>query len=393
MRRMVPIRILVALISVKVGLSTEQPDRNNNLRIRFDPQDYTITFGEPVTLNLWIDGSSSKNLSVQFSTNDNSFVHVVPEITWIRQYEAHSNNITTVEATGLRPGRFIIKPAVEPEGVIDDRRLFVRLKVALYHPLILISLLIGWSYTACWCGGYYPQIFLNHRRKNVVGLSFDFLHINIIGHISYAIFNSLMYWNNYIEQEYFNRHPFGLNPVIGNDVGFAVYASFATGYTILQCYMYENGGNSVSTIAKAIIGSHFIVILGSLGMVLFGSHHWLDFLYVLSYVKLSTTLIKYFPQAYINYKRKSTEGFAIMNRLLDIAGGLFGILQMVINAWNFDDWQSILGDPVKFGLGVFSILFDLVFITQHYILYRNPSKKYKTEGSGMKVVYNLAGSQ
>ena len=39
---------------------------------------------------------------------------------------------------------------------------------------------------------------------------------------------------------------------------------------------------------------------------------------------------------------------------------------------NKDDWQSIFGDPTKFGLGAFSIAFDLVFMTQHYILYRHP---------------------
>ncbi|XP_058467247.1 cystinosin homolog [Malaya genurostris] len=390
---MVLVRVLFTIICLIQGFKSVLPGGMNRLRIRLNPQEYTVTFGEPVTLNLWIDGSASENLSILFDADGNSFVKVVPQLTQLFQTEIYSNNVTHLEAIGLRPGRFIVKPTVDPEGAVDDRRLFVRLKVALYHPLILISLLIGWSYTACWCIGYYPQIVLNHRRKSVVGLSFDFLHINILGHIAYAIFNSFMYWNSYIEQEYFNRHPYGLNPVIGNDVGFAVYASFATGFTIIQCYMYESGGNSVSSAAKVIIGAHFVVIIGSLVMVLFGSHHWLDFLYVLSYVKLSTTLIKYFPQAYINYKRKSTEGFAIMNRLLDIAGGLFGILQMVINAWNFDDWQSIIGDPVKFGLGVFSILFDLVFISQHYILYRKPTKTFKSDGSGMKVVYNMAGSK
>ena len=36
-----------------------------------------------------------------------------------------------------------------------------------------------------------------------------------------------------------------------------------------------------------------------------------------------------------------------------------------------DDWDSIFGDPTKFGLGLFSVLFDLLFIVQHYVLYRN----------------------
>lgn len=35
-----------------------------------------------------------------------------------------------------------------------------------------------------------------------------------------------------------------------------------------------------------------------------------------------------------------------------------------------DQWNSIFGDLTKFGLGLFSILFDMLFLTQHYILYR-----------------------
>ena len=36
-----------------------------------------------------------------------------------------------------------------------------------------------------------------------------------------------------------------------------------------------------------------------------------------------------------------------------------------------DDWSAFRGNPVKFGLGLVSILFDIVFIIQHYVLYRN----------------------
>ncbi|XP_065095617.1 cystinosin homolog [Ochlerotatus camptorhynchus] len=370
--------LLPVLICAVVGAL----DFDDQLHVQFEQQDCTSTFGEPAELILWIDGVTSRNATVKFNTVDGvSHVNVTPADIWINGDVIYTRSPIILTATALRQGRFIVKANVEPEGIVDDRRLFVRLKVALNQPLIYISLLVGWTYTACWSSGYYPQIFLNHRRKNVVGLSFDFLHINIVGHISYAIFNSFLYWNKYIEQEYFNRHPHGLNPVIGNDVGFAVHASFATGYTILQCYCFENGGNTVSRTAKVIIGTYLTIIVISASQAVFGAIHWLDFLYILSYIKLSTTLVKYFPQAYLNYQRQSTEGFAIMNRLLDIAGGLFGILQMVINAWNFDDWQSILGDPVKLGLGVFSILFDIVFIVQHYVLYRKPSQTeavYKT---------------
>ncbi|KAK2110531.1 hypothetical protein P7K49_010277, partial [Saguinus oedipus] len=35
-----------------------------------------------------------------------------------------------------------------------------------------------------------------------------------------------------------------------------------------------------------------------------------------------------------------------------------------------DQWMLIFGDPTKFGLGLFSIFFDIVFFVQHFCLYR-----------------------
>lgn len=42
-----------------------------------------------------------------------------------------------------------------------------------------------------------------------------------------------------------------------------------------------------------------------------------------------------------------------------------------------DKWKFIFGDPTKFGLGVLSIFFDVVFIIQHYCLYRNKQPMYQ----------------
>jgi cystinosin len=121
----------------------------------------------------------------------------------------------------------------------------------------------------------------------------------------------------------------------------------------------------------------------------YGTLHWLDWLNTCSYIKLAITLIKYIPQAVLNYRRKSTVGWSIGNILLDFTGGMLSMLQMMLNSYNYsnmrkifsfvvnfinfyfsDDWQSIFGDPTKFGLGLFSVLFDILFIIQHYVLYR-----------------------
>jgi cystinosin len=145
----------------------------------------------------------------------------------------------------------------------------------------------------------------------------------------------------------------------------------------------------VSNIARGIIGIFFTVIIVTFSVTAFGAWHWLDFLNTCSYIKLAITLIKYVPQAVMNYRRKSTVGWSIGNIILDFTGGMLSMLQMILNSYNYsrqnicypiafdfknlsfsDDWQSIFGDPTKFGLGLFSVLFDILFIIQHYFLYR-----------------------
>lgn len=103
-------------------------------------------------------------------------------------------------------------------------------------------------------------------------------------------------------------------------------------------------------------------------------HHviWLTRIqvYGLGSVKLTVTVIKYIPQAWANYQRKSTAGWSISQILMDFIGGILSIAQLVIDASLQSDWSGIRGHPVKFGLGNISIFFDVVFMVQHYILYR-----------------------
>ena len=39
------------------------------------------------------------------------------------------------------------------------------------------------------------------------------------------------------------------------------------------------------------------------------------------------------------------------------------------------DWSGLTGNPVKFGLGNVSIIFDILFMTQHYILYKGVKRE------------------
>ena len=85
------------------------------------------------------------------------------------------------------------------------------------------------------------------------------------------------------------------------------------------------------------------------------------------------------PQAYMNYRRKSTAGWSIGNVLLDFTGGFFSISQMFVLAYNNDDWSSFFGDPTKFFLGLFSVMFDVFFMLQHYVFYRDAAEQKAEE--------------
>ena len=84
--------------------------------------------------------------------------------------------------------------------------------------------------------------------------------------------------------------------------------------------------------------------------------------------------LKYIPQAWVNYKRKSTIGWSIYPMLLDFAGGWLSLAQLVIDSTLENDWSGVTGNPVKFGLSNITIVFDIIFMLQHYVLYRDPKK-------------------
>uniref|UniRef100_A0A8D0L2W3 Cystinosin n=1 Tax=Sphenodon punctatus TaxID=8508 RepID=A0A8D0L2W3_SPHPU len=234
----------------------------------------------------------------------------------------------------------------------------------------IIDQVIGWIYFVAWSISFYPQVFENWRRKSVVGLSFDYIALNLTGFIAYSVFNVGLFWIVFIKEQFLHWYPNGVNPVDSNDVFFSLHAVALTLFVIFQCCIYEVSDQKVSRIAIGLLVIAWIFIFTTLSVAAAGEMTWLQFLFFFSYIKLGVTLVKYFPQAYMNFLRKSTKGWSIGNVLLDFTGGALSLLQMFLQSYNNDEWKLIFGDPTKFGLGIFSIIFDIVFIIQHYCLYR-----------------------
>lgn len=68
--------------------------------------------------------------------------------------------------------------------------------------------------------------------------------------------------------------------------------------------------------------------------------------------------------------------------MLDFTGGSLSVIQLVMDCGINNDWSGAVGDPVKFGLGFTSMVFDVVFMVQHYCLYATPS----AEGAAAVVI-------
>uniref|UniRef100_A0A7I4YBR2 Cystinosin homolog n=1 Tax=Haemonchus contortus TaxID=6289 RepID=A0A7I4YBR2_HAECO len=250
------------------------------------------------------------------------------------------------------------------------------LKSSLVNALVMI---VGWSYFTAWSVSFYPQIVLNYQRKSVVGLNFDFLVLNIVGFSAYSIYNLFLFFDSNVQRIYEEAHPHSPIPVLINDVFFATHALFACVLTAAQCFIYERGAQRVSYVCISITVFMFAAACGAGVVTFLGFMNMLQFVTSLSYIKMAVTLLKYIPQALLNFRRKSTVGWSIGNVLLDFTGGCLDILQMVLQCWNVSEWSAFYGNPVKFGLGLVSSLFDILFITQHYVLYPHKTEQSRTD--------------
>lgn len=110
---------------------------------------------------------------------------------------------------------------------------------------------------------------------------------------------------------------------------------------------------------------------------------WLDAVYAVSYVKLLVTLVKYTPQVVANARARSTRGWSILQILLDLAGGVLSLAQLAVDSARQGDWSGVTGNPVKFALGNVSMVYDVIFIAQHYFLYPPSPEKGREEREGL----------
>ena len=127
-----------------------------------------------------------------------------------------------------------------------------------------VSAIIGWFYFMCWSISFYPQVVLNFSRKSVVGLSFDYQALNLLGFLCYAVFNIVTFFPTHIREEYKEAKNGDTPDVEANDVVFALHAVALTSITMTQICIYDRGDQRFSSwsIATVACFSAAIVIYG-----------------------------------------------------------------------------------------------------------------------------------
>ena len=270
--------------------------------------------------------------------------------------------------TARTAGQVRIRTLAQPD-VMDTTSATLTINIIKSNIVQCLIYGIGWLYFFLWSFSFYPQIILNFKTSSVQGLSLDFVILNVIGFALYSIFNIEMYLDPTVQSEYLRGHPDGVLPVQLNDVVFSLHALLAASLTLAQCFLL--GGQRLTQPARLYLSLITILVMFIISLHLVSLCSWLTCLYLLSYLKLGITFVKFLPQVVTNYRQKSTKGWSVGNVVLDLAGGLASLLQMILVALNSSDWTSLTGDLTKLGLSLVSLGFDLVFLLQHFVLYKD----------------------
>ena len=258
---------------------------------------------------------------------------------------------------------------------------FLEEKDGLYY----LSHALGWIYFVAWSVSFYGQVIENYRRRSVSGLNFDFEIYNLVGFTAYTIYNIRGYINDNL----------GTGTIEIQDIVFAVHALVLTLVTIIQILYYYNPKDKLQTVSHITITIILVMIWGAVLLVIVESgleyydpevkdnrKYIFNSLVYMGWCKVFISLIKYIPQVISNYKRQSTIGWNIHNILLDFTGGAFSFGQNIVDSFRDEfsvtsDGQSKGLNIAKFALSFISMFFDIIFMIQHYILYKDSNSDLK----------------
>ncbi|KAM3562036.1 hypothetical protein MY1884_002032 [Beauveria asiatica] len=244
----------------------------------------------------------------------------------------------------------------------------------------LVSAIIGWAYTLCWGVSFYPLLLSNIRRRSTEGVSIDFCLLNMLGMAAYATYNVVFFFSPVVRRQYAERNPENPTPMVQpNDVAYTLHGLAISSTIYSQFYPRLWGFYTTRPVKISLWCSvtFWASILAALLGILAASASpdsqswmWLDVVYLVGNFKTLLTLLKYLPQVWLNYRRKSTQGLPPLPFALDIGGATLSLLQLLIDV-AYSNQSAALANPVKLVLSNLLIFFDAVLLFQRFVLYRD----------------------
>jgi hypothetical protein len=181
---------------------------------------------------------------------------------------------------------------------------------------------------------------------SAVGLSADFTWINPLGFLALTIWSFGIYFSPIAREEYRLRHE-GNNPQVSkSDLAFALHGFILSSAQFIMVYYYtyfyrrtktpifsinQSSGEedpllperedpdlaitsqptTPSLIFKFLIALAWVAAIGGGAFAKIGNFTFLDWLYLISTIKLIISIIKFIPQVLLNWRLKSSEGFSV----------------------------------------------------------------------------------
>eukprot|EP00755_Sulcionema_specki_P034693 Sspe_Gene.103429::Locus_79242_Transcript_1_1_Confidence_1.000_Length_4376::g.103429::m.103429 len=226
--------------------------------------------------------------------------------------------------------------------------------------VLMVSNIFGWLCTILWAGQGITLAYDCFVRQSVSGLTSDMVLYNVVGITSWTIFSTYFFVHNDL----------GITTTI-QDVVYSFIGMFCMFFLAFEVHVFH-GAQPLTTFAKLyVVMVVFWVVKGSVDGGSQDPRLFIpEFVKRLSYIHLGCSAVKYIPQAMYNYKRKSTAGYSIMSVWFDTCGAALLLLQMFFDGIIRHKWSLMitLNFP-KFSLACEVIFFNVVYLTQHYILY------------------------
>ncbi|CCK72065.1 cystinosin-like protein ERS1 KNAG_0I02800 [Huiozyma naganishii CBS 8797] len=256
---------------------------------------------------------------------------------------------------------------------------------------LIADRVLGAVYVAAWSVSMYTPVVTNYAVRSSNGVSPDFVALNTAGYF-YLVCSYLLQMFGWVPASedsassklvapnvslfdlLYCTHGELLNVVLWTQVRFG---------KVLWGFQHDHS-RRMKPVYYRIFALSVLVFVQltakfTYDCVQFGwdNHRTLRYCNRLFLLKICMSLIKYVPQVRHNHERRSVKGFSIPGVMLDIAGGVCSLLQLLLQLAGDGafTWSLVKVNFGKIALSMVTLMFCLIFILQWVVYDKSKVKQ------------------